>query len=149
MVRPHSHCDQLPYAMRFHVGAFAARDDLAAAHDPVVVGDGFGEVVVLLDEQHGQAHFFDELAEGSSYVLDDGRLDVCVIRDIDKFKLFCAFPTIYFGRHLGLAEFEYSQASSARVETKYPFDVYADGEYVCRTPVEISLRRSALRVIVP
>ena len=62
--------------------------------------------------------------------LDDGRLDVCVIRDINKFKLFCVFPTIYFGRHLGLTEFEYSQAASARVETEYPLDVYADGEYV-------------------
>ncbi len=80
---------------------------------------------------------------------DDGRLDVCVIRDINKLKLFCAFPTIYFGRHLWLTEFEYSQASSARVETKHPFDVYADGEYVCQTPIEVSLRRNGLRVIVP
>ena len=81
--------------------------------------------------------------------LDDGRLDVCVIRGINKFKLFCVFPTIYFGRHLGLPECEYSQSASARVETEYPLDVYADGEYVCRTPIDVSLRRNALRVIVP
>ncbi len=81
--------------------------------------------------------------------LDDGRLDVCIIRDINKFKLFCAFPTIYFGRHLGLNEVEYSQAERVRVETEHPLDVYADGEYVCQTPVEVSLRRNALRVIVP
>jgi len=81
--------------------------------------------------------------------LDDGRLDVCVIREINKFKLFCVFPTIYFGRHLGLPEFEYSQSAGARVETEYPLDVYADGEYVCQTPIDVSLRRNALRVIVP
>ena len=81
--------------------------------------------------------------------LDDGRLDVCVIRDIDKFKLFCVFPTVYFGRHLGLNEVEYSQAETVRVETEHPLDVYADGEYVCQTPIEVSLRRNALQVIVP
>ena len=81
--------------------------------------------------------------------LDDGRVDVCIIRDINEFKLFCLFPTIYFGRHVGLTEVEYSQATSVRLETEHPFDVYADGEYVCQTPVEVSLKRSALRVIVP
>jgi diacylglycerol kinase family enzyme len=80
--------------------------------------------------------------------LDDGRLDICVIRDINKLKLFCVFPSVYFGRHLGLNEVEYSQAENVRVETEHPLDVYADGEYVCRTPVEVSLRRSALPVIV-
>jgi len=81
--------------------------------------------------------------------LNDGQLDVCVIRDIDKFKLFCVFPTVYFGRHLGLQEVEYSKVSSVRVETEHPLDVYADGEYVCRTPIEISLRQKALRVVAP
>ncbi|HSS97504.1 MAG TPA: diacylglycerol kinase family protein [Terriglobales bacterium] len=80
---------------------------------------------------------------------DDGQLDVCVIRDIDKFKLFCVFPTVYFGRHLALKEVEYSKAASIRVETEHPFDIYADGEYVCQTPVEVSLRQNALPVIVP
>ena len=81
--------------------------------------------------------------------LDDGQLDVCLIRDINKFKLFCVFPTVYFGRHLWLKEVEYSKAKSVRVETEHPFDVYADGEYVCQTPVEVSLWRNALPVIFP
>jgi diacylglycerol kinase (ATP) len=81
--------------------------------------------------------------------MDDGQLDLCVIRDINKFKLFCAFPSVYFGRHLSMREVEYSQVSSASLETEHPLDVYADGEYVCRTPVEFSLKRSALPVVVP
>jgi len=35
-----------------------------------------------------------------------------------------------------------------RVETEIPLDIYADGEYVCRTPVEIAVERGALRGIV-
>jgi diacylglycerol kinase family enzyme len=34
-----------------------------------------------------------------------------------------------------------------RLETDKPLDVYADGEFVCRTPIEVSVARETLRVI--
>jgi len=79
--------------------------------------------------------------------LDDGLLDVCVIAGLDPFKLACMFPTVYFGRHLHIREVSYFQTAEARIETGHPLDVYADGEYVCRTPTEITVQREALRVI--
>ena len=81
--------------------------------------------------------------------MDDGLLDVCIVGGVDPFKLFCMFPTIYSGGHLSIKEVEYFQAGRVRVETEHPIDIYADGEYVCRTPVEISVHRAALRVVVP
>ena len=79
--------------------------------------------------------------------LEDGQLDVCVIGGIDPFRLACMFPTVYFGGHLSLREVNYFQAARLRVETAMPLDVYADGEYVCPTPVEISMQPGALKVI--
>ena len=81
--------------------------------------------------------------------LDDGKLDICVVSDMDKFKLFCLFPTLYFGRHLSIPQVDYFQAERLRLETERPLDVYADGEYVCRTPIEVSVAQKALRVVVP
>ncbi len=81
--------------------------------------------------------------------LDDGKLDICTIRAMDRFKLFCLFPTVYFGGHLGFDEVEYVRATTAKLETEHPLDVYADGEFVCQTPVEISIACNALKVIVP
>ena len=80
--------------------------------------------------------------------MDDGRLDVCVIGAIDPFKLVCMFPTVYFGRHLRIREVDYFQTERLRVETETPLDVYADGEYVCRTPVEVTVERATLKVII-
>jgi diacylglycerol kinase (ATP) len=80
---------------------------------------------------------------------DDGLLDVCIVGGVNAFKLFCMFPTVYAGRHLRLREVDYFQSARARVETERPLDVYADGEYVCQTPVELSSQRAALRVITP
>lgn len=79
--------------------------------------------------------------------LDDGALDVCVIPNMNKVKLCCLFPSVYFGGHLSIAQVEYFQTERLRVETEEPTDVYADGEYVCRTPIEVSVARGALRVI--
>jgi diacylglycerol kinase (ATP) len=80
--------------------------------------------------------------------LDDGLLDVCLVAGMNKFKLFSLFPTVYFGRHLGMREVEYLQTSRLKIETESAVDVYADGEYVCKTPIEVGIARNALRVIV-
>jgi diacylglycerol kinase (ATP) len=79
----------------------------------------------------------------------DGQLDVCVIRDIAKLKLLGVFPSVYFGRHLGIREVEYFVTPRVRVETEQSMELYADGEYVCRTPVEVGAARGAMRVVVP
>jgi diacylglycerol kinase (ATP) len=81
--------------------------------------------------------------------MDDGQLDICLIRDIAKLKLLSVFPSVYFGRHLGIREVEYFPTVCAKVETDRPLDVYADGERVGQTPVEIGVAPAALRVIVP
>jgi diacylglycerol kinase (ATP) len=81
--------------------------------------------------------------------MDDGLLDVCIVGGVDPFKLFCMFPTIYSGRHLDVKEVEYFQTGRVRVETEHPLDVYADGEFVCRTPVEVGVEPAALKVVVP
>ena len=79
--------------------------------------------------------------------LEDGQLDVCLVGDVHPLRLFCLFPTVYAGKHLGIREVEYFKATRVRVESEYPLDVYADGEYVCRTPVEVGVQSAALTVI--
>lgn len=81
--------------------------------------------------------------------LDDGKLDLCILRAMDTLNLFCLFPTVYFGGHLISKKVDYDQTDRVRIETEAPFDVYADGEYVCRTPAEFRVAPEALQVIVP
>ena len=81
--------------------------------------------------------------------LDDGLLDICLVSKMNKLKLLCWVPTIFFGKHLRLKEVEYFQASQIGIEAERKLDLYADGEYAAQTPVEIGLIRRGLRVIVP
>ncbi|HUM04931.1 MAG TPA: diacylglycerol kinase family protein [Terriglobales bacterium] len=79
----------------------------------------------------------------------DGKLDVCRIAALSPVKLFCMFPTVYFGGHRSMHEVEYSQAEHVCLETDRPLPVYADGEFVCETPVEIGVKSGGLLVIAP
>ncbi len=77
----------------------------------------------------------------------DGQLDICRIGKMNAIELAGMFPTVYFGRHLGSPRVEYWKDKRVRVESDVPLEIYADGEFVCETPAEISVAPGALRVI--
>ena len=79
--------------------------------------------------------------------MDDGFLDLCLVRDLPRLKVATLFPSAYFGQHLRVKEVEYHRFRTLRVESETPLDVYGDGEPVCQTPVDISLIPNGLRVI--
>jgi diacylglycerol kinase (ATP) len=79
----------------------------------------------------------------------DGKLDICQISRMNPFELLCLFPTVYFGRHLLSPKVEYSKAERVSISTEVPLDIYADGEFVCQTPAELSVAKAALAVLRP
>lgn len=79
----------------------------------------------------------------------DGQLDICFVRQVGKARLLRLLPRVFSGRHVNLPEVEYFKTARLRLETDVLVDVYADGEFVCRTPVEVSVAPKALRVIAP
>ena len=79
----------------------------------------------------------------------DGQLDVCRISTMNPVQLLLMFPTVYFGRHRLSPKVEYAKATRLLVETETPLEIYADGEFVCETPAEISVAAGALKVIRP
>jgi diacylglycerol kinase (ATP) len=81
--------------------------------------------------------------------MNDGLLDACFVSKMNKLKLLCWMPTIFFGGHLRLKQVEYLQSAKVRVDAGRTLDVYADGDYACQTPVEIEVLPRALKVIVP
>jgi diacylglycerol kinase family enzyme len=79
--------------------------------------------------------------------MQDGHLDVCFVRHMSKLRLLRFFRIVFRGEHIGMEEVEYLKASRVRIVTDPPGEIFADGEPVCSTPVEIGVKRDALRVI--
>ncbi|HEX7424077.1 MAG TPA: diacylglycerol kinase family protein [Terriglobales bacterium] len=106
-----------------------------------------GERLTLLAAFANTQFYGDGMRIAPQADLADGKLDICRINKLSPLKLLSMFPTVYFGRHLLLPEVEYSRAERVRVQTETPIEIYADGEFVCETPAEISVAAGALRVI--
>ncbi len=80
--------------------------------------------------------------------MDDGLLELCFVRSLSKLRLLRLFRVVYRGGHIGMREVEYFRTARLRIATDPVTEVFADGEFICTTPVEIGVRREALRVIV-
>lgn len=80
--------------------------------------------------------------------LNDAKLDVCFVRAVSRLTVLRFFRKVFSGKHLNLKQVEYFQADRVRISTESPMPVYADGEYVCQTPVEFAVVPLALKVIV-
>jgi diacylglycerol kinase (ATP) len=81
--------------------------------------------------------------------LADGLLDACFVRRTGRLRLLRSFPSLFRGEHLSMPEVQYLQAARLHIAAERPLEVYADGERVGMTPVEISVVPQAMRVIVP
>jgi diacylglycerol kinase family enzyme len=80
--------------------------------------------------------------------MDDGLLDICFVRPLNKLRLLRLFRVVYRGGHVGMNEVEYFRATRVRLRTDPATEIFADGEYIGTTPVEIGVQRKALRLIV-
>lgn len=81
--------------------------------------------------------------------MDDGLLDLCFIRNLSKVKIATIFPVVFLGWHVNLPEVKYARFRRLEIESEKPVDVYADGEYLCRTPATIEVVPNAMQVIAP
>ena len=77
----------------------------------------------------------------------DGLLDVTMVASASRLKLMRLFPTVFKGTHTALEEVSTDRARTVRVECP-DINAYADGDYVCPLPAEISAVPGALRMLV-
>lgn len=78
----------------------------------------------------------------------DGMLDVTMVRAGSRTQLLRLFPTVFKGTHINLDEVTTARARTVRVESP-GINAYADGDYVCPLPVEISIEPGACKILVP
>ncbi|MBV8930138.1 MAG: diacylglycerol kinase, partial [Mycobacteriaceae bacterium] len=78
----------------------------------------------------------------------DGLLDVTMVRTASRTKLVRLFPTVFKGTHIHLDDVTTARAKSVTVESP-GINAYADGEFACPLPVEVSARSGALKILRP
>ena len=84
-------------------------------------------------------------------VIDDGKLDVLVFKNLGYLDIIRYIQNIFMGTHLALKDVEYFQASRLTVHPLSAEDVpfEADGELVGYAPVEFQVSRRSFKVLAP
>ena len=81
----------------------------------------------------------------------DGQLDVTMVASASRTRLIRLFPTVFKGKHIELDEVRTRRARTISVSCPAHPEItaYADGEYVCPLPVEVSAVPTALKILRP
>ena len=82
-------------------------------------------------------------------VMDDGLLDVCIIKPIPRLTVLRMLVKLFWGGHTSHPAVEIHRTKSLTIHTHPPILLCADGERICYTPVTIEIIERGLRVLVP
>jgi YegS/Rv2252/BmrU family lipid kinase len=81
--------------------------------------------------------------------LDDGRLEVLLVREYSKLRCLRDMPKVFKGRHVDNPHATFLSGQTVEVSAERPFDVYADGDPIAELPATVTVAKQVLRVIVP
>jgi diacylglycerol kinase (ATP) len=82
-------------------------------------------------------------------VLDDGLLDVVIVRAASKLRLIRSMPRLYAGTHVDLDGVVVRRGREVRLSSLRPVTAYGDGERLAPLPVTVSVRPRTLSVLAP
>jgi diacylglycerol kinase (ATP) len=79
--------------------------------------------------------------------VDDGLLDCVLVDAMSTPQLIRRAPALLKGTVLGLKEVTFVHAKTLQIDSDPPAWVYADGESVCQTPINVRVLWHAMRVL--
>jgi YegS/Rv2252/BmrU family lipid kinase len=81
--------------------------------------------------------------------LEDGLLDVVMIKHIPRLEYLRLLPTVFDGSHVRLRAVQVVRAREVEVSASRPFTMYADGDPLADLPLTVRTLPRAIRVLVP
>jgi YegS/Rv2252/BmrU family lipid kinase len=81
--------------------------------------------------------------------LQDGKLDVVLIRQQPRLRYLRGLPRVFNGTHLKDPAITLLQGTEIRCEADRPFTAYADGDPIGDLPLTVTVLPGALRVVTP
>ncbi|WP_332632975.1 diacylglycerol/lipid kinase family protein [Halalkalibacter flavus] len=79
---------------------------------------------------------------------DDGKLDICIIHSLPKWRLLFILANVFKGKHVTMKGVDYLQVESIQVDSDDPLFVTADGEMMGQTPTSVSVKKEAFHVML-
>ena len=82
-------------------------------------------------------------------LLDDGLIDIIIVRETNRKKILNVFPKIYTGDHIKSDLVEYHQVSHYSITPDRQDPMNIDGETIGSTPIDVTVIPKAYEIYVP
>jgi len=111
-------------------------------------GPRWSEAVYQVSVGNGR-HHGGGLTVAEDAAIDDGKLDLYVVRPGTFWQLFACLTHLRFGLMKQPTVLDRHAATHVKLSTGRPREVDADGRFATKTPAEFTLEPKALKVMVP
>ena len=82
-------------------------------------------------------------------VIDDGRLDLCLVRKTPRLDVVKMLPRVYYGGHVKHPKVSMHTFRRMEITSREKVAIWADGEPIAHTPAVFRVVPRALRVLAP
>jgi len=80
--------------------------------------------------------------------LDDGLIDLLIVRKVGRMKLLRLFPKLFSGKHIGDPAVDYRQVSEFSIKPDDRNTLNIDGEMLGSTPIRVTMMPKEIEVLV-
>jgi diacylglycerol kinase (ATP) len=82
-------------------------------------------------------------------IMDDGLLEICIVKEISKLELLRQFPKVFKGTHVTHPRIMMVSGRKIKIISDEERDLFADGEHAGRLPAECTIGSQTIRVLAP
>ena len=82
-------------------------------------------------------------------IMDDGELNICVVKEVSTWILLREFPKVYRGTHVSHPKVIMTSGKKIRIVSEESRDIFADGEYIGKLPGECTIGNHMIQIITP
>ncbi|MBS3907551.1 MAG: diacylglycerol kinase family lipid kinase [Syntrophaceae bacterium] len=111
-------------------------------------GRRFRERVMLITVANG-AYYGGGMKIAPQAIMDDGVLDICIVKEISKLELLRQFPKVFNGTHATHPKIIMASGKKIKITSGESREIFSDGEYVGVLPVECTIGSQSLQVLFP
>jgi len=82
-------------------------------------------------------------------LMNDGLLDICIVKEISKWELLQQFPKVFNGTHISHPKVIMKTGKKIKLVSDEPREIFADGVYVGKLPAECTIGNQTVQIMFP
>lgn len=82
-------------------------------------------------------------------VIDDGLLDICLVKEVSRLKILSLFPKYMKGRHGVIKQVSFHKGKRIRIEGAEDLCLNIDGEIVSARTIDYEIVESGIKIVLP